>query len=140
MEVGLDGIMMGNDQDWLKYQIGNFIYQGLIDEDRNPRPAYCAYQLLIRELKGATTIERFASPGNLHAYRFVREGQTPVYVAWAEGTATSIDVHSTASKLQVTRTPVSVADGKGTRQLLDVTDGSVSVPVDSTPVFVEDAR
>lgn len=137
MEVGLEGIMMGNTVDWLSYQLPNFVYQGLIDERKNPRPAYHSYKLLIDKLHGFNTIERLFHTDNIYAYRFSGNKKKPVYVLWAEGKEAYVDIELEAKEAALIRIPTNLDQMSPQREVLTVHEGKVRVRVDSTPLFIE---
>ncbi|MBI5114883.1 hypothetical protein HZA56_00245 [Candidatus Poribacteria bacterium] len=140
MEVGLHGIMMGNTKDWIGFQDRNFVYQGLIDANKKPRPAYYAYKMLIEKLKDAETLERLQNPPNVYAYRFSRKGKSPVYVAWAEEKDTLVTLPISTKEAAVTRTPTSLAKKGPNIEKMQAKEGALKITIGSAPVFVEEVR
>ena len=139
-EAGLAGIMMGNTKDWPGYSIPNFVFQGMVDQDKTPRPAFYAYKLLIEKLKGYDTIQRLKYESNVYAYRFSGGGKKPLYVAWAEKGGSEIQLKikaKTAKSLPLTQPPTLRVQKKPHVEALSLEGGMATLRLDSVPVFVE---
>jgi hypothetical protein len=136
-EVGLAGIMMGNTKDWPGYSMPNFVFQGMIDQDKQPRPAFYAYQLLIEKLKGYDTIQRLKYESNVHAYRFSGGGKKPLYVAWAEKGGATIELKTNAKTIPLIQPPTLRVQKKPHVEKVSSKGGIATLHLDSVPVFIE---
>ncbi len=135
-EAGLAGIMMGNTKDWPGYSIPNFVFQGMVDPDKTPRPAFYAYKLLIEKLKGYETIQRLKYDSNVYAYRFSGGGKKPLYVAWAEKGGATVQLKTKAKEIPLTQPPTLRVQKTPHVEKLSSKGGTVTLRLDSVPVFV----
>jgi hypothetical protein len=139
MEVGLEGIMMGNTKDWIGYGLPNFVYQGLIDHKKKPRPAFLAYKTTISKLKGYDTIQRLEYGDGVFAYLFTGKGKKPMRVAWADGQSVTIGIGTDAKTVTLTQPPTLLEQKAPHIEKLTPQNGVAKVKLDSVPVFIEES-
>lgn len=77
MHAGVQGIMLCCSMDWPNYHLARWRYQGIINNDQSPRPAFNSLKLIKEKLKDASTIEKI----DIHTYRF-KTPKGPVTVLW----------------------------------------------------------
>ena len=96
---------------------------GLIDRQKNPRPAATSFKVLSDKLTGATDGQRLSLGNNLWGYEFTRAGKS-IFVVWSTSDMT-VRLPFTGS--------ATLTDIAGNVTPLD----SNNVPVGPSPVYVE---
>lgn len=95
-DLGLKGIMMGNSIDWIAWRtvptwIRDVAWMGLVDvkiispskiKVIAPRPAFTAYQELIKNIKGFISVEKLPSEKGVFLYQFNMPDDSVLYAAW----------------------------------------------------------
>ncbi len=141
MELGLAGIMLGNEQDWVELpnnlNRGSFAFQGLVGPKHELRPAYCAYQQLSRRLAGSTKLSRLETSNNVHIY-FFAGGKTNWSLAWSDNPV-EVKIPVKGESVSVTSTVTKMKDPNCTETAKphSLKDHSLALELDSTPKFIE---
>jgi|GEM_PF-789933 len=144
MAVGLAGVNLCCLQDWPA--ITGFPYQGLTDENQQPRPVLYSLGLVTHKLAGFSAVEPLALGQDIVAYRFTVAGR-PVIVLWydngrdylpdAPEPSAQVELPFAASQARVTRIITEPGQTEPRSEALVVTAGRLRLSVDRKPVFVE---
>jgi hypothetical protein len=151
LAAGLEGINFCCLQDWPV--VTGFPFQGLTDDQQQPRPVLYSLRLVTQQLAGYspakpgyTAVNRLALGQTIYAYQFTVGGR-PVCVVWYDdgryylpgqkGPAASVDLPFSASQARVTRIITAPEQAEPQIETLTTTNGHVRLTVDGTPVLVE---
>jgi hypothetical protein len=148
MNLGLDGIMMGNTHDWPNFPDKNLEFAGLVDASRireKPYPIYAikgkrpvsyTFQFIAKNLKGADTVQRIRSKPDTYIYKFIKDGK-PLFVCWAE-------VEGAGEKLAINAPAARVLESVGKSgktipkpKTIKTKSGILDISLSSSPVFIE---
>jgi hypothetical protein len=129
--------MMGNTKDWPGYSLQNFVFQGMVDQNKQPRPAFYAYKLVIDQLDGYDTIQRLKYDSNVYVYRFSGGGKKPLFVAWAEKGGVSIELKTGAKALKLIQPPTLRVQKTPNVEKLSSESETATLHLDSVPVFID---
>ena len=150
--LGFPKVMLGTLEDWPNFS--GFPYQGLVNSDFSPRPAYRAVAQFTSRVTGRTISKLTTSNTGAYAFLFAKTGSTPVVVAWKDtyrpaprsrwylsyprGTETTTRVTIPFSAATAIVTPiVSVETPSPTSTIVPVISGQVTVDLGSSPIFIE---
>jgi len=144
MAVGLAGINLCCLQDWPA--VSGFPYQGLTDENQQPRPALRSFGLTARKLAGYTEVVPLALGKNIYAYQFTVHGK-PVIVLWyddgqhylpeARQPSAQVELPFAGSQARVTRIITEPGQTEPWVETLTVAGGRLRLTVERIPMFVE---
>lgn len=144
MALGLEGVNLCCLQDWPP--ITGFPYQGLTDENQQPRPVLYSYGLVARKLAGYSEVKPLALGKNVYAYQFTVGGK-PVIVLWYDDgryylpeekePLTQVDLPFPAAQARLTRTITEPGQTEPKVEMLAASGGRLRLTLDGTPVFVE---
>ncbi len=118
------------------YWNGPWTVMALMTYDRQVKPAYFTFQLMVRKLDGFTAVQDL-SFGTIRLFAF-EVGGKPVYVAWSEAGGT-FDLSAALGSLTLTVTPIVTQLDPGGQPHVNppYQSASSSVPLGVTPVFLE---
>ncbi len=155
MAEGLDGINVGNLEDWAPLTWVPTIastagFQGMVDtvgwprRPGSPRPAWHALSLVVKKLGAFSRVEPLTLAPGVWAYRFVVE-RRPVWVVWYDDGRrrlpgdpepfTEVALSWPWRTVRITETPTSLPPAKEAVQ--PVADGRLRLKISSTPLFLE---
>jgi hypothetical protein len=140
LDVGLAGIMVGNLEDWPGFHIQNksWVWQGLVNADRSPRPVFFAYQLLRRKLDGVHKVIRLGLGPGTYGFEIHRAG-SPLYVLWATDGVGTLALPVEFSRAKITSSVTFDRQGQNEGHLISANQGMLFLPLTSTPLYVENA-
>jgi hypothetical protein len=145
MAAGLAGINLCCLQDWPP--VTGFPYQGLTDENQQPRPALYSLGLVTRKLAGYTEVKSLALEKNVYAYQFTVGGK-PVVVLWydegrhylpeAQEPSAQVTLPFAAAQARLTHIITEPGQVEPRAETQSVAGGRLRLTADGTPVFVEE--
>lgn len=147
MHLGLDGIMMGNTHDWPNFTDKNLEFAGLTETSKTrdvPYPAYAVrgkrpvsytFQLMIKNLKGADTVQRIRSKPDTYIYKFTRGGKS-LFVCWAdvEGASEKLRINAPTARKQEIFWKLGQTSPKS--DTIKTKKGILEIDLSSRPVFI----
>jgi len=156
MNAGLVGMNIENISDWgtewEEMGLGNFMFIGLVDENKNPKPAYYAYKQIIDTLGEFTSSEMINYDGNVIENKgkgtWLFKFNTPkreIFVSWLEDNYNDCPICTPPTEPQekvidlsdyisgeVKVTPIFTKNSAPESSMLD----SNAITITETPVFI----
>jgi hypothetical protein len=132
--AGVERVFLSSDVDWSSYHIPLWRHQGLLTDRGTKKPVFYSYQLLVGKTDGFMRVEKLYD----YVYKFSFEDRDPVFVAWTEGSPTTMDLSrfGVSGNVEVTRV-VTELDKKNNPVRMPVANVPASaVPVTDVPIFV----
>lgn len=128
------GLSGTNDDD---YWNGPWTVMALMTYDRQKKPAYFAFQLMVQKLNGFTRVQDL-SFGTIRLFSF-EINEKPVYVAWSEEGEGTFDLSAILGNAALTITPIVTQSASDGQPLIvqPFQTSSLTVPIGTTPVFIE---
>ena len=141
MEVGLEGMNMGNLIDWPHYNINmnSWVFQGMIDGQRRGRPALHSYKLLRKKLKSVKTIQRIAFRQDIYAYKLTRD-TGPLYVLWSDNETGDIRLPVDGKDFLLTHAITGSEQDVAKTEKRSTRSDTLTVRVTSIPFFIENQQ
>ena len=137
LAAGCKKVMMGSLEDYGRFSM--WPYNGLVDDDRTPRPAFYSYRMCVDKLEGFQRCERISLEApDLHAYRFHLPTRS-VTVLWSERGERTVKVPFEGAAGWVT--PIITEQGRtlSRSQRVSATGGRAEIRLTETPIFLEPA-
>lgn len=115
----------------------NFLNLSLLTNRGGKKPAYFMYKFLAVNLSALRSVEKLDLGSGVEAYR-LSENSRDVYVIWAEGRKTTVELRlkGTEEALQLVSYNVRRSQIQKSEKKLIVRDRHVKVEVSETPVFL----
>ncbi len=101
---------------------------GILHQDWTPKPAYIAYQQLIKTLQGAEFMAQFQPVEKTYVLQFRKDGEL-IYALWAEDVVKHLVIKQAPTTIKVTFL-------NGEEMLLQSKEGQIFIDAHAMPVFL----